>query len=116
MSNVHKLVRTKNLVTKDQLETLESLEASLVDMACREVADVVIQSEDTDYAEESQVKALKAKKENASSTVLLMNRLGVYSAAKRGVLSRDQWAAGNYPQKDVDRARQIVEFARKGGK
>lgn len=114
MSNVAPLFGKKNFVSKNQLEELEGLESQLVNLAAREIADVLLESETVDFADTQAIREFKAKKDSAGSTLTLMNRLGVYAAAKRGVLSREQWVAGNFPEKDVDRARNIVEMIRNG--
>lgn len=107
MSNVFAF--KKNDGSQDRLLGLEKVEADLNDLLIREASTVFLVESESDPLNAEHRMLLSSLKAGAIQTATLMQKIGVYTAAKRGTLNRNQWAAGNHPSEAEKEARHLLQ-------
>jgi hypothetical protein len=96
----------------DRLGRMEGLEQQLMDVAINEVTHIVNMETGHGFSldDEDDIKKAIRLKDNATKTMLLLNRMSIYSMSKRGVLPKD--FAGGGTERDIEQASKIVEEAK----
>lgn len=104
--------RNKMNIVMERVQQFEDLEADLLGVAVTELQHLVdTQSSITaDLNDEEHIKRAMLLKDNVAKTMVLLNRLSIYSMSKRGVLPKD-FGKGDAPDKEADLAAAIVEKA-----
>lgn len=99
--------------TANKLTKMENLEADLMDIAVNELTHVVEYEKDVEFSldDDEHLKKAMRLKDNATRTMLLLNRLSIYSMAKRGVLPKEL-GNGAAPDREMEQALRIVDAAK----
>lgn len=96
----------------DKLTRIEDVSNDLMDIAVKELTHVIDyqNSVDFDLNDDGHVKRAMMLKNNVTSTMSLLNKLEIFTMAKRGVLPKE-FAKGKEPDTEMKMAASIVEKA-----